>query len=164
MAASRCTARGLGRGTAVTFDLPIESPNRFAERPSAGAAPVVKRRVLIIEDQPDAATTLQSLLALQGHEVRTAPDGAAGLALARAFDPDVVLCDLGLPIMDGFAVARAIRADPALRDRRVVAVTGYAQPEDIARSRSAGFDSHLAKPLTLASVEAELALANRSAV
>jgi two-component system CheB/CheR fusion protein len=157
-------SEGPGRGTEVTFDLLIESPDRPAERPSVRTAPVVRRRVLIIEDQPDTAASLQSLLTLKGHEVRTESDGAAGLALARTFDPDVVLCDLGLPVMDGFSVARAIRTDPALRDCRLVAITGYARPEDIVRSHSAGFDSHLAKPVTLAELEAELALADRSAV
>jgi CheY-like chemotaxis protein len=93
--------------------------------------------------------------------VQIASDGAAGVALARAFDPDLVLCDLGLPVMDGLAVARAIRTDPALRDRRLVAISGYAQPEDVAQSRSAGFDSHLAKPVNAVSLEAELALAHR---
>lgn len=64
-------------------------------------------------------------------------------------------------MMDGFAVARAIRSDPTLHDRRLVAISGYAQPEDVARSRSAGFDSHLAKPVSVASLEVELVLANR---
>jgi two-component system CheB/CheR fusion protein len=153
---------GPGRGTEVTFDLPVESPNRFTEPGSTSAEVVARRRVLIIEDHADAATSLETLLAIEGHEVRTAPDGVAGLALVRTFDPDVVLCDLGLPTVDGFAVARAIRADPALRDRRLVAISGYAQPDDVARSHSAGFDSHLAKPVMPTSLQAELAVANRS--
>ena len=151
---------GPGRGAEVAFDLPVELPNRFAER-SPAAAPATSRRVLIIEDHPDAADSLEALLTIEGHEVRTAGDGTAGLELVRTLDPEVVLCDLGLPGMDGFAVARAIRSDPALRDRRLVALSGYAQPDDVARSRSAGFDSHLAKPATLARLEAELAAAGR---
>jgi two-component system CheB/CheR fusion protein len=153
---------GQGRGTEVTFDLPIELPNRFAGRAPAAAAPIAPRRILIIEDHADAADALETLLVAEGHEVRTAADGAAGLALARSFDPDVVLCDLGLPVMDGFEVARAIRADPALRHCRLIALSGYARPEDVAHSRSAGFDSHLAKPVTLAVLEVELALADPS--
>jgi two-component system CheB/CheR fusion protein len=153
---------GLARGTEVMVDLPVEAVNQFADHASAAAVPAARRRVLIIEDNTDAAASLETLLAVVGHEVRTAADGATGIALAQTFDPDVVLCDLGLPTMDGFAVARAICADPMLRDRRLVAVSGYAQPDDIARSRSAGFDSHLAKPVMLSSLEAELALANRS--
>jgi two-component system CheB/CheR fusion protein len=150
-------SEGLGRGTEVTFDLPVEVANRLAEQPATAAASAVRRRVLIIEDHPDAAVGLETLLTLEGHEVRTAADGAAGLALARTFDPDVVLCDLGLPVMDGFEVARAIRADSALRDCRLVAISGYARPDDVVRSRSAGFDGHLAKPATLASLRAVLA-------
>jgi two-component system, chemotaxis family, CheB/CheR fusion protein len=153
---------GPGQGTEVRFDLPVEAVNRAVDQDSADAAPVAPRRVLIIEDHADAAASLETLLVAEGHEVRTAADGAAGLALARSFDPDVVLCDLGLPKMNGFEVARAIRADPALCHCRLVAISGYARPEDIARSRSAGFDSHLAKPVTLAVLEVELASADPS--
>jgi len=155
-------SQGPGRGTEVTFDLPVELVHRPVDPAPVDAAPIAHRRILIIEDHADAAASLETLLAAEGHEVQTAADGVAGLALARAFDPDVVLCDLGLPTMDGFAVARAIRADPALRHGRLVAVSGYARPEDVARSRSAGFDSHLAKPVTLAALEAELTSADPS--
>jgi two-component system CheB/CheR fusion protein len=151
---------GPGRGTEVAFDLPVESSNQIPAR-SPAAAPAVSRRILIIEDHVDAAASLEELLTIEGHDVQTAGDGTAGLALVGTFDPDIVLCDLGLPGMDGFAVARAIRSDPALRGRRLVALSGYAQPEDVARSRSAGFDNHLAKPVTLARLKAELAAAGR---
>lgn len=120
-----------------------------------------RRRILVIEDHSDAAASMETLLALEGHEVQTAANGAAGLVLARVFDPDIVLCDLGLPAMDGFEVARAIRADPALCDRRLIAVSGYAQPDDVARARSAGFDGHLAKPVTWASLQEVLASIDR---
>jgi two-component system CheB/CheR fusion protein len=153
---------GPGRGTEVTFDLPVELASRFAGTAPADAAPIALRRILVIEDHADAAAALETLLVAEGHAVRTAADGAAGLALARSFDPDVVLCDLGLPVMDGFEVARAIRADPALCHCRLVAISGYARPEDVGQSRSAGFDSHLAKPVTLAVLEVELALADPS--
>jgi two-component system CheB/CheR fusion protein len=151
---------GLGRGTEVLFELPIEA-TAHPDEPPPPAAPGGRRRILIIEDHADAAASLEALLAMAGHEVRIAVDGAAGLALARAFEPDLVLCDLGLPVMDGFAVARAIRGDPALSGRRLVAISGYARPDDVVRSRRAGFDSHLAKPVTLASLQAELASAVR---
>jgi PAS domain S-box-containing protein len=150
---------GPGRGTKVEFELAVEAPRRSAAPATAADAPVARRRILIIEDHADAAASLETLLEMEGHEVRTAPDGAAGLALVRTFEPDVVLCDLGLPTLDGFAVARAIRADPALCDRRLVAISGYARPDDLVRSRSAGFDSHLATPVTLARLQAELASA-----
>jgi two-component system CheB/CheR fusion protein len=153
---------GPGRGTEVVFDLPIESPDRAAGPPAASIAAAVRRRILVIEDHSDAAASLETLLALEGHDVRIAANGLAGLALARTFDPDVVLCDLGLPEMDGFEVARAFRAEPALRDRRLVAVSGYAQPGDVARAYSAGFDDHLAKPVTWASLQEVLAAVARS--
>jgi two-component system CheB/CheR fusion protein len=153
---------GPGRGTEVVFDLPIESPDRAAGPPAASSAAAVRRRILVIEDHSDAAASLETLLALEGHDVRIAANGPAGLALARTFDPDVVLCDLGLPEMDGFEVARAFRAEPALRDRRLVAVSGYAQPGDVARAYSAGFDDHLAKPVTWASLQEVLAAVARS--
>ena len=149
---------GPGRGTEVVFDLPIESPDRTAGPPATSTTTAaVRRRILVIEDHSDAAASLETLLALEGHDVRIAANGPAGLALARTFDPDVVLCDLGLPTMDGFEVARAFRAEPALCGRRLIAVSGYAQPGDVARAYSAGFDGHLAKPVTWASLQEVLA-------
>ena len=144
-------SEGSGTGTEVSFDLPIELPNPAAQRPAA-ATRTGQRRILIIEDHADAAESLQLLLEMEGHEVKIANDGRTGLALATTFIPEIVLCDLGLPGMDGFAVARAMRAEPALRDRYLVAVSGYARPEDINESRAAGFDDHLAKPVSLAAL------------
>jgi two-component system CheB/CheR fusion protein len=154
-------SEGPGRGTEVTFDLPIEGVNQLVGQTPDAPVPGLRRRILIIEDHADAASSLERLLAIKGHEVQIALNGAAGLALARTFDPDVVLCDLGLPGMDGFAVARAIRDDSALRDCRLVALSGHAQPADVARSHGAGFDSHLTKPVKVASLDAELAQAHR---
>src|SRR5262249_46303880 len=100
-------------------------------------------RVLIVEDNWDAARTLQLYLKLFGHEVRVAAAGRAGLAAAQEWLPDVVLCDLGLPEIDGFGVARALRHDPETAGIRLIAVTGYGRPEDRRRSREAGFELHL---------------------
>jgi two-component system CheB/CheR fusion protein len=86
------------------------------------------------------------LLEGEGHEVEVALDGAAALARGRAFHPEIVLCDLGLPGMDGYDVARAMRADAAFRGAYLVALSGYARAEDRQRSAAAGFDRHLAKP------------------
>jgi CheY-like chemotaxis protein len=127
-------------------------PLAQAPAPAAPAAPGPggpgrSVRVLIVEDNRDAAAALGTLLEFYGHEVRTAFSGAAGLALAREFDPEVVLCDLSLPGMDGFAVARALRADPATARARLIAVSGYGSAADQQRSRAAGFDLHLVKPL-----------------
>ena len=117
-------------------------------------SPPDHRRILIIEDHRDAAESLQLLLELSGHEVVVAFDGPTGLATASSFRPEVVLCDVGLPGgMDGYAVARACRADPGLRTCHLVALTGYGQAEDQRLALEAGFDRHLTKPVDLAVLE-----------
>jgi hemerythrin-like metal-binding protein len=144
-------SEGAGKGTEFVVTLPA------AEAPGANpqvAAPEPSRsgcRVLLIEDNRDAAESLRDILAgLGGHEVHVATDGAAGVAAARAQAPDVVLCDLGLPVLDGYEVARRIRAATGPeRHSRVVALSGYAAPEDVERAHRAGFDYHLAKPPAL---------------
>jgi two-component system CheB/CheR fusion protein len=115
--------------------------------------------VLVVEDNMDAADTLRDLLELGAHAVAVAYDGPSALERARGFAPEVVLCDIGLPGMDGYAVARAFRADPALRSAYLVALTGYAMQDDDSRAREAGFDEHLAKPAGLDRIEAALARA-----
>jgi CheY-like chemotaxis protein len=108
------------------------------------------RRCLVIEDNVDAAESLGLLLELIGHPAEVAFDGTAGLAAARRLPPDVVLCDIGLPgALDGYAVARAFRADPALRAAFLIALTGYGREEDRRRALEAGFDTHLTKPADL---------------
>jgi two-component system CheB/CheR fusion protein len=143
---------GVGKGSEFTLRLPVRpEPAAAAQPPLAPARRA--RRVLVIEDNEDAAETLQAALELNGHEVAVAFDGPRGLERARAFGPEAVLCDIGLPGMDGYAVARAFRSDAALRDIPLVALTGYALPEDLERARAAGFDRHLAKPPDLATLE-----------
>jgi CheY-like chemotaxis protein len=104
------------------------------------------RSILIIEDNADAAQSLADLLLLHGNTVRVARDARTGLAIATELRPDVILCDIGLPDRDGYDVARALRADDAFRRTFLVALSGYAQPEDRQRARDAGFDAHVAKP------------------
>jgi CheY-like chemotaxis protein len=116
------------------------------------------RRVVIVEDHLDAAESMQLLLELFGHEVETAQDGPAALEAVRRFRPDIVLCDIGLPgAMDGYAVARALRADPACAGLRLIALTGYGQAEDQQRAHEAGFDMHLTKPVAPTALEKLLA-------
>jgi CheY-like chemotaxis protein len=105
------------------------------------------RRVLIVEDNADAAYSLQLLLELSGHAVTVAGTGPEGLALAREVRPEVVLCDIGLPGLSGYDVARALRADPATAGARLIALSGYSHPDDRRRSGEAGFDAHLVKPV-----------------
>jgi two-component system CheB/CheR fusion protein len=118
---------------------------------------VVPRRILVIEDNFDAAESLRDALDMSGHQVQIAHEGRRALDLARQFVPEVVLCDIGLPGMDGLAIARAFRADPALRSAHLVALSGHALPEDRRRSALAGFDRHLGKPVDLENLEQVLA-------
>ncbi|MFY9826066.1 MAG: response regulator [Thermoanaerobaculia bacterium] len=107
------------------------------------------RRCLLIEDHVDAAESLAMLLELIGHEVEVAFDGATGLEKARSLRPEIVLCDIGLPGMDGYAVARALRAAPETSTAFLIALTGYGQDDDRRRALEAGFDAHLTKPADL---------------
>ena len=139
---------GIGRGTEFVVSLPLDRRRSVRTRPERGGergAPT-GRQVLVVDDNPDAAETLAELLKMVGHKVVVAHDGPSALALAKADPPDVVLCDIGLPGMDGYELARQLRAGGA-RAIRLVAVSGYAQPEDVARATEAGFEAHVAKPL-----------------
>jgi two-component system CheB/CheR fusion protein len=109
--------------------------------------------VLVIDDNLDTADSLRDALVLDGHQVQVAYEGESGLALARSFHPEVVLCDLGLPGMDGFAVAEAFRADQELRQVRLIAVSGYGRAEDLEHAFRVGFDQHLVKPPRLDELE-----------
>jgi len=147
------TSEGAGRGAEFTMRLPLD----LAVPPEGDRAGAVvltpQRRVLIIEDNKDAADTFREVLELDGHEVAVAYSGHEGLATARAFHPDLVFCDIGLPGMDGYTVARLFRADEELKHAHLVALTGYARPEDVQRASEAGFERHIAKPLTPEKIE-----------
>ena len=105
------------------------------------------RRVLLIDDNVDSAESLAQLLVLSGHDARTALDGVQGVAMAEEFRPEFVFCDLGLPGMTGFEVARQLRSRPYGKDMILAALTGYGQPSDREESIRAGFDAHLVKPV-----------------
>jgi CheY-like chemotaxis protein len=119
--------------------------------------------VLIVEDNDDARDMLQQVLAMQGHEVCAARDGASAIALALQVQPDVAIIDIGLPDIDGYAVAREIRAQ-AKRRIALIALTGYGQPEDQRRARDAGFDLHLVKPVTVERLDHAIASLDPSSV
>jgi two-component system CheB/CheR fusion protein len=139
---------GPGRGVELVVTRPL-TPDAEVPAPAPAPAHPGGRRVLLVEDNEDAGDMLRELLQLEGHVVALARDGAEGLALARTFRPDVVVSDLGLPgELDGYGLARALRAEagPGLR---LVALSGFAAPDDVVRSREAGFDAHFAKPLEL---------------
>jgi CheY-like chemotaxis protein len=124
---------------------------------TAGRETMPRHRILVVEDNFDAAETLREMLLMWDHEVEVAHDGEEGIAKARTFQPDVVLCDIGLPVLDGYEVARQIRSDPELSSAFLVAVTGYASHDDARKAAGAGFDRHLGKPVPVEVLEEVLA-------
>jgi PAS domain S-box-containing protein len=140
-------SEGPGRGSTFTVRLPAaRAPGMAAEEPAPARRSIGRRRVLIIEDNDDARRMLRHLLDHAGHEVHEASEGAEGLTRALALAPDAVIVDIGLPGVDGYSIARRLRQEgpPGLL---LVAVTGYGQEGDRRRSREAGFDVHLTKPV-----------------
>ena len=144
---------GLGRGSEFLVHLPLARhlDRRGPAEAIAAQTPVdaeaVVRRVLVVEDNPDGAETLAKLLRVNGHEVRTAVDGPSALKAVGAFQPDVILLDIGLPGMNGYDVATQLRQLPGMASALLIALTGYGQQRDRDRSREAGFDQHLTKPV-----------------
>jgi two-component system CheB/CheR fusion protein len=144
---------GPGRGSLFTVRLPaLPSAGARADMPAdrdpTGAqGDATRRRVLVVDDNVDSAESLTALLGIAGHQVRVAFDGRKAVEIARDFAPDVVLLDIGLPGMDGLAVARALRTDPAVSRSLLIAISGYGQEADRRRTREAGFDHHLVKPV-----------------
>ena len=122
------------------------------ERPAA-ASPRRSRRILVVDDNRDSATTLSMILAHRGHDVRSEFDGEAGLAMAGSFRPDVVVLDIGLPKLDGYETCRRILAQSWSEGVTMIALTGWGQESDKARARQAGFHHHLVKPIDLATLE-----------
>ncbi len=153
-------SEGPGRGATMTIRLPLAAARPAGAAPSEGASERARaphRRVLIVEDNDDAAGTMREWIELScGCEVAVAHDGPAGLARASEFRPDLVLCDIGLPGMDGYEFARRFRATRESAGCVLVAVTGYALRDDVKRAMAAGFDEHLAKPPDLTKLQALL--------
>jgi CheY-like chemotaxis protein len=144
----RAVSDGPGHGATFTCWFPLAQESK-APRPAEAAAPppVRRRRVLVVDDNRDATDSLRLLLEVRGHEVAVAYSGAKALETARQFRPELVLCDLGLPGMDGYAVARALKEEAALAGVRLIAVSGYGSPTEQRRCLEAGFERHLAKPV-----------------
>ena len=141
---------GLGKGSEFTIRLPILAENLDEHTEPVNAkdvAPSSGHRVLVVDDNEDAADSFSILLRLQGHEVRVAHDGATALAVADVYRPALIFLDIGMPGMHGYEVARRIRAMPSLKHTLLVALTGWGQLEDRRRSAEAGFHHHLVKPL-----------------
>jgi CheY-like chemotaxis protein len=145
---------GAGRGSVFSVRLPVAMAD---ERSSGGlitSAPARPRRVLLVDDNVSAARMLSLLLNKLGdHQTMVVHDGLSALERIRTWRPEVVLLDIGLPGMDGYEVARSVREDGNLGSIRLVAITGYGQDEDRKKSRAAGFDKHLVKPIDAAELE-----------
>ena len=146
---------GEGKGSVFTLRIgcapndsavPLTSETRSTEAPSP-------RRILVVDDNVEAALTLAELLTLDGHETHVAHDGPSAVDAAKRLNPDVAILDIGLPGFDGLEAARRIRAEPSLSKMHLVALSGWIQPDDQARSREAGFDHHLAKPIQIRNLE-----------
>jgi len=151
---------GPGKGSEFVVTLPCRSNGEAGpERPPAAesSGETVARRILVADDNQDAANTLALLLRLGGHEVHTAHGGRAAVALANEFHPDVALLDIGMPDMDGYEVARQLRATAWGHDCLLVALTGWGQEDDKRRAHEAGFDHHLTKPVDPRQLDALLA-------
>jgi PAS domain S-box-containing protein len=141
----RAASDGPGKGASFVIELPLVRSGSRAQTPTPTRRPSVPLRVLVIDDNEDAATTLRDLLELDRHEVLLARDGESGVALALLHRPDVVLCDVGLPGIDGYETARRLRS--AGSPATLVALTGYATLEDVQHALEAGFHHHLSKPV-----------------
>jgi CheY-like chemotaxis protein len=142
------TSPGVGRGSEFVVHLPalagaLPTAESRVERTPAGGR---RLRILVVEDNQDAAESLAMMLELWGHEVRVAYDGAAALRQAEAATPDVIISDLGLPGMDGYELARQLRARPGSGRVVLIALSGYGRDEDRRQAAEAGFDHHLVKP------------------
>jgi CheY-like chemotaxis protein/nitrogen-specific signal transduction histidine kinase len=154
MHGGRVTARSEGLGCGSEFVIRLPRPARLDARAHqavvsdpAQDVELPSRRILVVDDNRSSAQSLQILLRAMGQQVYAAFDGLTGLALARAQHPDVILLDIGLPVIDGYEVARRCREDERLKDIVLVAMTGYGKDSDRRRSQEAGFDAHLVKPV-----------------
>jgi CheY-like chemotaxis protein len=149
---------GLGKGSEFVVRMPalIEPMAESGARPledSTAHAASGSRRILVVDDNADSAESMVILLRILGHEVRLAHDGQSALEESRAFRPEVMFLDLGLPEIDGYEVARRLRLEPEMKDITLVAMTGYGQEEDRQRTEEAGFQLHLVKPVDFNKVE-----------
>jgi CheY-like chemotaxis protein len=148
---------GADKGSEFVVRLPLFSNKTAQERPTnlnreADRGSPISRRIMVVDDNRDLADSFAKLLRLMGHEVRTTHDGRQVLEAARVFRPDLIFLDIGLPAMDGYAVAEVLRDDPTLRTTLLVALTGYGAATDRQRTQEAGFSAHLVKPVRFADV------------
>jgi CheY-like chemotaxis protein len=150
------TSEGVGKGSTFIVRLPMDHTEELYDDKTTSSTVMETAhktfRILVADDNTDAAQSLASLLKLYGHEIQIAQNGAQALQIANAFQPEVVFLDIGMPGMAGYEVARELRKIAGLERIRIVAVTGWGTEEDRARSKAAGFDSHFTKPLSPAAI------------
>jgi CheY-like chemotaxis protein len=147
-------SEGAGKGSTMTVRLrAVESPAGVEPIPVRTFALPRGRRVLIADDNRDSADTLASMLEMVGHDVRVCYDGVNALTQAELFRPEIMLLDIGMPVLNGLELAGRVRERPWGTNIRLIALTGWGQPEDIRRSQRAGFDHHLVKPVELARLQ-----------
>jgi CheY-like chemotaxis protein len=162
--AVEATSEGPGRGSEFVVRLPVprHGRQRSADRepgPDSVAGP--RRRILVVDDNRDAAESLGMVLTLMGNEVRTADDGLAAVEAAEEYRPDLILLDIGLPKLNGYEACRRIRERPWSEGVVIVALTGWGQADDRRRSHEAGFDHHLVKPVDVTDLTKLLAQGKR---
>lgn len=143
---ARSSGLGLGAEFIVTLPLFAHSEEQVLTKSEEVVRVISSRTILIIDDNEDVRESLNLLLLAQGHKVHLAADGLTGIAIAHKIKPDFILCDIGLPQLNGYQIATAFRDDPLLNRSYLIALSGYAQPEEIEKAQMAGFDLHLAKP------------------
>jgi len=145
---------GLGRGSEFHVRFLAASPPAPAAEPGGSARPSRRARILVVEDNRDVRESfVEYLSAHLGHEVAFAEDGESGVAKALQWQPELVFCDIGLPRLDGYGFARALRAAPSLREAVLVAMTGYGSEGDKVLASESGFDQHFTKPVDLDTLE-----------
>jgi CheY-like chemotaxis protein len=146
------TSEGSGKGSVFRVCLPLAGtiaepvPHEVQQRPASAEGSL---RILVADDNRDAAETLGILLEVMGHEVKTVHDGQAAVDAVASFDPELVLLDIGMPGLNGYETCRQIRASAGGTQRTLVAVTGWGQPHDVQSAHDAGFDRHLVKPVDM---------------
>jgi CheY-like chemotaxis protein len=142
-------SEGLGRGSEFIVRLPLALPQlaTVSPVPEPEPAALLRRRILIADDNQDAAESLSMLLQFAGHEVQVAHLGRSALSLARAFHPDTAVLDIGMPDVSGYEVAQILRREPWATNIQLIALTGWGEDQDRHRALEAGFDHHLIKPV-----------------
>jgi CheY-like chemotaxis protein len=142
-------SEGPQRGSEFVVRLPVALDLKATQPAAAGghSAPRSNRRILVVDDNRDSADSLATMLNIMGNEVRAAHDGLEAVDLAATFKPEVVVMDIGLPMLNGFDAARRMRDQPGGNGMVIVALTGWGQEEDRRRSQEAGFDHHIVKPV-----------------